>query len=151
MLKKPISRSSAANKKDRRRFFRKPMQMPLAYQSLKKNTISTIESNRTFDISAGGLAMLGSRPLEQDQLLLVTLYLPPVRSRVAVKKSVRPKQNASETATILSRVAWCKPTTKGEFYKLGIQFLDLATDDRKRLKSFLIDWKLDHKASKLYT
>jgi c-di-GMP-binding flagellar brake protein YcgR len=137
----------ASRGKERRRFLRKPLQMELEYQSLKKSTISPVQNSQTHDVSAGGLAMVSNRPLEQDQLLLVTLYLPAAAPAKAESKAAIPHN----TATILSRVAWCLPTPNKDYFRLGIQFLDLAKDDRKQLKSFLVNWKLDRKNSKLYT
>lgn len=132
---------------ERRRFRREPLRLAVKYRALKKNVISKPLSSKSGDMSAGGLSMVSNRPLEPDQLLLVTLHIPTQTETTDTKS----KKNDGEMATVLSRVAWCKPTSSEEYYRLGIQFLDLAREDRQRLKSFLVDKKLDRKNSRLYT
>jgi c-di-GMP-binding flagellar brake protein YcgR len=109
--------------------------------------ISKPQASKSGDMSAGGLSLVCNRALDPDQLLLVTLYIPPEKSGVVSKAKI-PK---GEMATVLSRVAWCQPSPNEEYFRLGIQFLDLAREDRQRLKSFLVNKKLDRKNSRLYT
>jgi c-di-GMP-binding flagellar brake protein YcgR len=132
--------------KERRRYPRQTVQLSIRFQSLKKNNISKAQSSQSQDLGAGGLAMISNQPLETDQLLLVTLFLPPASS----KESSEAEKSGVDSATILSRVAWCQPTPNSDFYRLGIQFLDLTREDRKHLKKFLVDNKLVSKKPRLY-
>jgi hypothetical protein len=146
-MPKPVS-TRKKSAKERRRFRREPLHLAVKFRALKKNVISKSQSSKSGDMSAGGLSMVCNRPLEPDQLLLVTLYIPATKAVTGAKK---PKVSKGEMATVLSRVAWCHPTTSDDYFRLGIQFLDLAREDRQRLKTFLVDKKLDRKNSRLYT
>jgi len=132
---------------ERRQYRREPLHLAVEFRALKKNVISKPQASKSGDMSAGGLSLVCNRPLEPDQLLLVTLYIPPEKAVAKPKVKVP----AGEMATVLSRVAWCRPTSHDDYFQLGIQFLDLAREDRQRLKSFLVDKKLDRKSSRLYT
>jgi c-di-GMP-binding flagellar brake protein YcgR len=145
-MPKPVVSKSKSGV-ERRRFRRESLQLGLKFRALKKNAISKPQTSKSGDLSAGGLSMVCNRPLEPDQLLLVTLFIP---TAAVVAPGSKPTQSG-EMATVLSRVAWCQPTSNDDYFRLGIQFLDLAREDRQRLKSFLVEKKLDHKNSRLYT
>jgi hypothetical protein len=101
------------------------------------------------DLGAGGMAIRSDRDLKPGQLLMLTLYLPPVGKRESEATLIY-SEKESLPVPILSRVVWCTATTDREFLA-GIQFLDLESKDRGTLKSFLVDYSLDQPDSQLYT
>jgi c-di-GMP-binding flagellar brake protein YcgR len=135
---------------ERRRYKRKPIKLHVHYQCLDKGVVSEPQRDLAEDLGAGGLMMRSQRPLEKDQVLMLVLLLPPVEKRqkgVATDEYIEEESLAVE---ILCRVAWATSSQDGG-YLIGVQFLDLDQNNRKWLKEFLVDFKLDQPDSFLYT
>ncbi|MEW6516210.1 MAG: PilZ domain-containing protein [candidate division FCPU426 bacterium] len=123
---------------DRRRHPRYPVKVKLHYLSLKLRDHGHLQEGYTHDLALGGLAMKGHHALEAGQQLMINLFLPALPSAGAQQPD---KETVRKTiqAFILSKVVWQKQEA-GHFLS-GVQFMELTTYDRKRLKDFLADIK----------
>jgi len=135
---------------ERRRYERKPIKLPLSYRCLDKGSVSEPQADLARDLGAGGLMMHSHQSLRKDQILMLTLFLPPVDKREEGMATEMFSEEESIGIEIVSRVAWSAPAADGG-YVIGVQFLDLEPNNRKWLKEFLVDFKLDQPGSSLYT
>lgn len=126
---------------ERRRFPRKPLRLRVQFRCLDVDEVSPVEHNLANDLGAGGLAMRTERPLPEDQLLMLSLFLPVPEQSPADREQMDLTRAESLSVDILSRVAWCASSKEGEFVA-GVQFLDLDRDGRKLLKRFLAEYRL---------
>ena len=128
---------------ERRKYPRIPLKMWVHFQCLKEGDASpaSLESLAE-DLGAGGLAMRSDLHLEQGQMLMVTLYLPPAAKRAQPDDTLIYAEGECLTAVVLSRVIWCRPLKDKEFM-VGVKFLDLDGESRRSLKDFLKDYQLD--------
>jgi c-di-GMP-binding flagellar brake protein YcgR len=131
---------SGETQAERRRYPRVPLKLRLEYQCLEKGNVAPSEKKLAKDLAAGGLAMSSERPLPPNQLLMLTLYLPLPEKRDDLEQGESVGEEESVPVNILSRVAWCA-RREGDF-EVGVQFLDMDRDDRKTMKSFLIEYRL---------
>lgn len=104
--------------KEKRRFPRKNLRIPLQYKSLK----SLSDASRgalTRDIGEGGIRFIGNEFISLSNRLVLTITLPaPFRSIKAI-----------------SKVAWIRKVPMGDQYEIGNQFLNLSEDDKKHLRN----------------
>ncbi|MCK5242129.1 PilZ domain-containing protein [bacterium] len=135
---------------ERRRFERKTIKLQVSYRCLDRGNISNDKTNLAEDLGAGGLLMHSKHALEKDQILMLTLFLPPAEERDKGDLTKDIPKEESNAVEILSRVAWSAPAKTGS-HMVGIQFLDLDQNNRKWLKEFLVDFSLDQPDSPLYT
>lgn len=133
---------------ERRGHPRKPLKLWTRYQCLQKYRDHSYEGIAE-DIGAGGLAMRSDLQLNMGELLMLTLFLPPADKRVLPDTVFQYAKPEGLPAAILSRVAWCIPARETD-YVLGVQFLDMDRENRRRLKSFLVEYRLDRPDSSLY-
>lgn len=135
----PVKIQTGPSDTERRRFPRYQTAVKLHYQHLKHikaNKAAHLQESVTKDLSAGGLAMLSEQKMESGQTLMLTLFLPEKRTRNAKRGEAEPVQ-----AYMLCRVIWQTRISRN-LYLNGIQFIDLTTEDRKRLGSFLKTCKI---------
>lgn len=129
-----ISAQKGYSGAERRRSPRYPTTVKLHYQHLKhlkSNKPTHLQESVTKDLSAGGLAMLSAHKLEPGQTLMLTIFLPVKPAKGRSGRDQEPVQ-----AYMLCRVVWHVRLSRN-LYVHGIQFVDLATEDRKRLGHFL--------------
>ncbi len=126
---------------ERRRFPRKPLKLQVHCQYVERGNVSSTEKNLAADLGAGGLAMHCAHPLESDQILMVSLYLPLPDKRSNPPDAGAYQEEECTSVAILARVAWSAPAKEGGHH-VGVQFLDMDREDRKTLKSFLMDYQL---------
>ncbi|MCD4813904.1 PilZ domain-containing protein [bacterium] len=119
---------------ERRRFLRFSIEIKLHYQCLKKASQSNLQTTTTKDIGAGGLAMYTSDKLDENQMLMLTLFLP---GEVAISEGAQPGKRSK--TFILAKVVWNKSITNSTYLQ-GIQFIDLKLEDRSRLRKFLVTY-----------
>lgn len=130
----PISTRKGHSGVERRRSPRYPATVKLHYQHLKhlkSNKPTHLQESVTKDLSAGGLAMLSAQKLETGQTLMLTLFLPGKPAKGTNGRDQEPVQ-----AYMLCRVIWHVRLSRN-MYVHGLQFVDLAAEDRKRLGDFL--------------
>ncbi len=135
---------------ERRRYPRMPIKLQVSYKCIEKGIISKPEAYLAEDLGAGGLAMRSPRSLDSGQMLMLNLFLPPADTEGTDKNLSIFTEEECVMVGILSRVAWCT-AFREEGYLIGVQFLDLDRDDRRRLKDFLTNFQLDAPDSSLYT
>ncbi len=135
---------------ERRRYPRMPIKLQVSYKCIEKGIISKPEAYLAEDLGAGGVAMRSPRSLDLGQMLMLSLFLPPADDEGKDKDLNIITEEECVTVGILSRVAWCT-SFREDGYLVGLQFLDLDRDDRRRLKDFLMNFKLDAPDSSLYT
>ncbi len=135
---------------ERRRFTRKPIKLKVSYRCLDRGNVSSEQANLAEDLGAGGLLLHSPDLLKRDQVLMLALYLPPPDKREGEPKSLDCGDDECFQVEILSRVAWSTPNREGG-HSAGIQFLDMDQHNRKWLKEFLVDFKLDQPDSTMYT
>jgi c-di-GMP-binding flagellar brake protein YcgR len=135
-----------------RRYPRIPLRINLQYRVLVKGKPKTFHSSRSLaeDFGAKGLAMRSRHQLEPGQLLTMLLFIPPEDKRKdLIDASIYPEAECLKIS-VLARAAWCKTVGEDRFM-VGVEFLDLESQDRDQLKCFLIDYELDDMNSPLYT
>jgi c-di-GMP-binding flagellar brake protein YcgR len=135
---------------ERRRFERKAIKLQVNYRCLDRGNISDAKADLAEDLGAGGLLMHSHQALKKDQILMLTLFLPPAEDRAEGEQQQDISKEESNAVEILSRVAWSTPNKTGG-HLAGVQFLDLDQNNRKWLKDFLVDFRLDQPDSSLYT
>lgn len=130
---------------ERRRYPRRAIKLTVNIRCLEKSHISPEESRLVADLGAGGLSMRSLKPLEPGQILLLKLMLP-AHSEPHAPTGLA---DASRVVTMLSRVVWCKASNQGD-HLIGVQFLDLDVENRRKLKAFLVEYRLLDPSSNLF-
>ncbi len=110
----------AAYVKDKRRHARKNARVPLQFKDIQR-PIETYSGTLTKDVSEGGVRFIASEFLSVFTRLLVEISMP----------------SFSRPIKAISKVAWIQKQPRGSQYNVGLQFLDMAEDDKKHLASFL--------------
>lgn len=110
----------AAYVKERRRFGRINARVPLQFKDIQR-PIEIYNGTLTKDISEGGV-----RFTSNDFLSIFT--------RLFVEVSV---PSFSRPIKAISKVAWIQKQPRGNQYIVGLQFLDMAEEDRKHLAAFI--------------
>jgi len=106
--------------KERRRFPRKELRIPVQYKNLKRLS-ETSRGALIKDISSGGIRFVGNDFISLSNRLVLVIALPtPFRSIKAI-----------------SKVAWIRKVPMGDQYEIGNQFLNLSEEDKKHLKNCL--------------
>ena len=104
--------------KERRKYSRKNLRIPVQYKSLKLVSDAS-KGALTRDIGEGGIRFIGNEFISLSNRLILTIILPaPFRSVKAI-----------------SKVAWIRKVPMGEQYEIGNQFLNLSKDDKKHLRN----------------
>jgi c-di-GMP-binding flagellar brake protein YcgR len=114
---------------ERRRYPRFSERLPVHFHCLKSSKHFRLFESVTKDIGAGGLAMVNGQSLEKGQLIMVTVFLPGPHA-------VEPFPEKNVRTFFLSRVAWEAALPDAGFLQ-GVEFLDIAEEDRKRWHAFL--------------
>ncbi|MEW6516119.1 MAG: PilZ domain-containing protein [candidate division FCPU426 bacterium] len=135
---------------DRRRYSRQPLKMAVNFRSVERGKISPLRRSRSDDLSAGGLGMHSLTKLKQGQMLVLSLVIPRGRKKNALDAVRAFSKSQGDPTSILSRVVYCRPTDHKKKYRLGIQFLDLDQESRRRFRQFLLDNRLLKTTSRLY-
>ncbi|MEW6516464.1 MAG: PilZ domain-containing protein [candidate division FCPU426 bacterium] len=135
---------------ERRKFVRRPIKLKVTYRCLERDHVSTVRSDLAEDLGAGGLLLRTHQPLKADQVLMLTLFLPPQDRRQPAMEHLTCPEEECQRVEILSRVAWSAAAPSNGFLA-GVQFLDLEQNHRKWLKEFLVEFQLDQPNSQLYT
>ena len=106
--------------RERRKFSRKDLRLPVQYKSLKQLSDSS-KGALTRDICEGGIRFIANEFITLSNRLVLTIILPaPFRSIKAI-----------------SKVAWIRKVPVGDQYEIGNQFLNLSDEDRRHLKTCL--------------
>lgn len=135
---------------ERRRYARRPIRLKVVYRCLERDRVSAVRSDLVEDVGAGGLLLRAHQPLKPDQVLMLTLFIPPPERRQAAGDTQLCPDEECQQVEILCRVAWSAPTP-GNGFLAGVQFLDLEQSHRRWLKEFLVEFQLDQPNSPLYT
>jgi c-di-GMP-binding flagellar brake protein YcgR len=135
---------------ERRKFVRRAIKLKVTYRCLERDRVSAMRSDLVEDVGAGGLLLRTHQPLKADQVLMLTLFLPPPERRQPTMESLACPEEECLQVEILSRVAW-STSAPGNGFLAGVQFLDLDQSHRKWLKEFLVEFQLDQPNSPLYT
>jgi c-di-GMP-binding flagellar brake protein YcgR len=108
---------------ERRRYPRFPVTLPIEYWQIDK---SKSRPGRTIDVSAGGLLLHLSEPMEIGQILELTLFI-----------TSGPDLNSIE-ALVRVEVVWQDTSLReGKDYRIGVDFVDVSPEDMDKLKNFL--------------
>lgn len=135
---------------ERRRYARRPIKLKVTYRCLERDRVSGVRSDLAEDMGAGGLLLRAHQPLKPDQVLMLTLFIPPQERRQAAADNLMCSDEECQQVEILSRVAW-SASAPGNGFLAGVQFLDLDQSHRRWLKEFLVEFQLDQPNSPLYT
>jgi c-di-GMP-binding flagellar brake protein YcgR len=135
---------------ERRRYVRRPLKLKVTYRCLERDRVSAMRSDLVEDVGAGGLLLRTHQPLTADQVLMLTLFIPPPERRQLATENLLCPEEECQQVEILSRVAW-STSAPGNGFLAGVQFLDLEQSHRKWLKEFLVEFQLDQPNSPLYT
>jgi hypothetical protein len=77
------------------------------------------------DLHLRGAMVIGNKPVPENMDFTIAVELPDL-----------PKINASRI-TLPIRVAWCKPDISPEFYNVGLEFKEVADEQKKVIQSII--------------
>ena len=104
---------------EKRRYPRVESNLPLQYKNIKKLSgvsMGSLASN----ISAGGIRFKTNEFISLACRLVVEINLPTIPKPIKA----------------ISKVAWIRKLPVGEQYELGIQFLEIAKEDKDHITNF---------------
>lgn len=134
---------------ENRRHPRLQLKIWVHYQLLKPGEATRTAESLSEDLGAGGIAIRSHSPVADNQLLLLTLYLPPEDKREGPAETLIYSEDDCLPVEILACAAWSAQKQKQD-YMVGVQFLEIKREHRKRLKDFLVDYQLALPDSRLY-
>ncbi len=126
---------------EQRRYPRIPLSVPVHYKFLEQGDMYRALESTTKDFGAKGIAIKCDRKLRKKLHIILTLFLPLNGKYRNTTKQVYAEENFLPVI-IFSRVAWCAVKEYKQFY-LGIEFLEVALEHKKRLETFLINRGID--------
>ena len=106
------------SEKERRKFFRHPIQVPLRLKQTQKN-VST--ASRSEDLSLGGLNFIWSKKLSRGTLLDITI---PVKEKLF---------------ELRAKVAYSREDRKSARYYTGVTFVDFPSAFKARLAEEVLE------------
>ena len=105
---------------ERRRYPRVESHVALQYKNLRKVGEPAIGSVAK-DIGAGGIRFRTNQFISLACRLIVEISLPTV----------------SKPVKAISKVAWIRKVSTGDYYELGNQFLEITKEDKAHIMSFV--------------
>jgi c-di-GMP-binding flagellar brake protein YcgR len=126
---------------ENRRYPRIPLAFPVHYKFLEQGDAFRALESTTENLGAQGIAIRCDRKLRTKLHIVLTLFLP----RNGKYKNKTKQVYAEEEflpVIIFSQVAWCSVKEYKQYY-LGIEFIEVALEHKKRLETFLIKHKID--------
>lgn len=81
------------------------------------------------DLNLRGAMVIGNKPIPEDIELTVAIELPAL-----------PKINALRI-TMPARVVWCRPDISPEFYNVGLEFKEVAEEQKKVIQAILDNYE----------
>ncbi len=105
---------------ERRQYPRVNTTMSIQYRGIRQASDSVMGAIAR-DISSGGIRVLVNEFISVFTRLVVEVYIP----------------STSEAVKVVSKVAWIQKRPHGEQYEVGMQFLDMAEEDRHNISEFV--------------
>jgi c-di-GMP-binding flagellar brake protein YcgR len=105
---------------ERRQYPRVNTTMSIQYRGIRQAGDSVIGAIAR-DISSGGIRVLVNEFISVFTRLIVEICIP----------------STSESIRVVSKVAWIQKRPHGEQYEVGIQFMDMAEEDRSNIAEFV--------------
>lgn len=105
---------------ERRQYPRVNTTMSIQYRGMRQASDSVMGAIAR-DISSGGIRVLVNEFISVFTRLVVEVYIP----------------STSEAVKVVSKVAWIQKRPHGEQYEIGMQFLDMAEEDRRNISEFV--------------
>lgn len=108
---------------EKRRFIRLNTSVDVQYTVLEKSSVDKLNT-KSKNISSGGICIIASDKLENNDILGISIYLPGEPMPLAAKGSV----------------AWSKPFQIGkekEHYDVGVEFIQINPEDRKKINQYV--------------
>ncbi len=106
-------------REERRRFLREPI-----YVRVKvRHNDSALTGLMSLDISVGGIRLLSPEELPKDKVMELQINVP------------------SSPVIARGKVVWTKEveTEEGNFFQIGIQFIEVKPEDKARIEIFIRD------------
>ncbi len=125
---------------ENRQYPRKKLRLAVHYHCIDDEKACLVET-ASENISFGGIALRGEKMMITGQLLMVTLFIPSEKMRKQLNDREVCREKDCTPVNALSRVAWCQPGQSG-FYGMGLQFLHLVVEDRRKMEDFAQDFQL---------
>ncbi|MCK5218118.1 PilZ domain-containing protein [bacterium] len=126
---------------EHRRYPRIPLNIPVHYKFLEQGDVYRALESTTRDLGAKGIAIQCDRELREKLHLILTLFLPLKGKHENTTKQLYAEENFLPII-IFSQVAWCSAKEHKQYY-LGIEFLEVAPEHKKRFEAFLIKHKIE--------
>jgi len=105
---------------ERRQYPRVNTTMSIQYRGIRQASDSVMGAIAR-DISSGGIRVLVNEFISVFTRLVVEVYIP----------------STSEAVKVVSKVAWIQKRPHGEQYEVGMQFMDMAEEDRRNISEFV--------------
>ncbi|HOX54159.1 MAG: PilZ domain-containing protein [Candidatus Omnitrophica bacterium] len=110
------------NLNERRKFVRFNSSVDVQYALLDKDPNLALQG-KSRNISSGGIGLITDKKLQEDDVLVVSIYMP------------------QETLPIIakSKVVWVRPLEmhKEKRFDVGSEFINIAPEDRKKIDRYL--------------
>lgn len=85
------------------------------------------------DLSMKGALQIGKKPMEVDRIIMLAIGFPET------------PQFPARRATILARVAWCKPEKNPQYFNVGFEFLEIDQENKTALKAILEKYRFRYR------
>lgn len=122
-----VEKAGKIEKLQRRKYLRWPAEFSISFIAFDENlepSTTVAESGRTRDISGGGIQM--ESRIQLDPEMLVDLNIDFIDGPIQAIGKVRRQQTIDSSETVF-------------LYRLGIEFVDISEEERKRIIAYVID------------
>lgn len=85
------------------------------------------------DLSMKGAMLIDKKPMEIDRIIMLAIGFPET------------PQFPARRATILARVAWCKPEKNPQYFNIGFEFLEIDQENKAALKAIIEKYRFRYK------
>jgi c-di-GMP-binding flagellar brake protein YcgR len=106
--------------KEKRRYPRVNARLPLQYKDIQR-PIETYSGTLSRDVSEGGIRFVSNEFLSIFTRLLLEVSIP----------------SLSRPLKAISKVSWIQKAPLSNQYNVGVQFMDMAEEDKNQLASFV--------------
>ncbi|MBI5845523.1 MAG: PilZ domain-containing protein [Deltaproteobacteria bacterium] len=124
---------------DQRRYPRIPKEIKVEVQHLTyplpKNSAATAKSK---DISRAGICFSSESPFEPKSVLSLKINLQGLEGYKRPHSRLVDLSEA-QPLSVIGEVAWCKKSSDGASFDVGIQFVNVYEDDERALARYLKD------------